>query len=190
VSSSWGINTLPTNPRFLWRGRKRGRRTRGSWGGEWSADSVTPAQLIRHMNARSNETGIHVLYSSPSCYLQALEQGLSRDAITISHCSIRKVCWPGIQASGLFHSELWGTFPWTISPIRVWVISPMHICTVLKHWKDLLHRVLTHVRLITTCCNHSAVTLPIWKCDINIYIYMCVIYIHTVYTYTYIYANR
>ncbi len=32
-------------------------------------------QLIRHMNERSNETGIHVLYSSPSCYLQALTQG-------------------------------------------------------------------------------------------------------------------
>ena len=29
-------------------------------------------KLIKHMNARSQETGIHLLYSTPGCYLQAL----------------------------------------------------------------------------------------------------------------------
>ena len=29
-------------------------------------------KLIKHMNARSQETGIHLLYSTPSCYLQSL----------------------------------------------------------------------------------------------------------------------
>eukprot|EP00092_Neocalanus_flemingeri_P041666 GFUD01045381.1.p1 GENE.GFUD01045381.1~~GFUD01045381.1.p1 ORF type:complete len:827 (+),score=232.40 GFUD01045381.1:107-2482(+) len=32
-------------------------------------------KLIQHMNENSEESGIHVLYSTPSCYLQALQTG-------------------------------------------------------------------------------------------------------------------
>eukprot|EP00091_Calanus_sinicus_P010397 TRINITY_DN24210_c0_g1_i1.p1 TRINITY_DN24210_c0_g1~~TRINITY_DN24210_c0_g1_i1.p1 ORF type:complete len:212 (-),score=33.35 TRINITY_DN24210_c0_g1_i1:31-666(-) len=32
-------------------------------------------KLIKHMNEKSEETGIHLLYSTPSCYLQALQEG-------------------------------------------------------------------------------------------------------------------
>ncbi len=29
-------------------------------------------KLIKHMNNRTSETGIHLLYSTPSCYMKAL----------------------------------------------------------------------------------------------------------------------
>ena len=35
-------------------------------------------KLIKHMNEKSDETGIHVLYSTPSCYIKELND----DALT------------------------------------------------------------------------------------------------------------
>ena len=32
-------------------------------------------KLIRHMNEKSEETGIHLLYSTPDCYLSAITSG-------------------------------------------------------------------------------------------------------------------
>jgi lysosomal alpha-mannosidase len=41
-------------------------------------DVITP-QLILHMNERSAETGLHLTYSTPACYLHSL--GQDRDTL-------------------------------------------------------------------------------------------------------------
>ena len=40
-------------------------------------------KLIKYMNSRTEETGIHVMYSTPACYLEVCEYLMKKDKIWI-----------------------------------------------------------------------------------------------------------